>query len=50
LNKVFRENYNEVRFSARQGNYKLFYPHFKNGKKIVLYFSDYQQYGKIGSY
>jgi len=49
LNKVFFENYNEVRFSARQGRYELFFPYFKNGKVIVLYFSDYQQYGKIGS-
>jgi len=49
LNKVFFENYSEVRFSARQGNYELFYPYFKGGKKIVLYFSDYQRYGKIGS-
>lgn len=49
LNKVFFENYSEVRFSARQGKYELFYPYLKNGKIIVLYFSDYQRYGKIGS-
>ena len=49
LNKVFFENYNDVRFSASQGRYELFYPYSKNEKKIVLYFSDYQQYGKIGS-
>jgi len=49
LNKVFFEKYNEVRFSAKEGNYELFYPYFKNNKKIVLYFSDYQRYGKIGS-
>ena len=49
LNKVFFENYSVVRFSARQGRYELFYPYSKNGKKIVLYFSDYQRYGKIGS-
>lgn len=49
LNKVFFENYNEVRFSANKGRYELFYPYYKNGKKIVLYFSDYQRYGKIGS-
>ena len=49
LNKVFFENYNGVRFSARQGQYELFYPYFKDDKKIVLYFSDYQRYGKIGS-
>lgn len=49
LNKVFDENYNEIRFSASDGKYELFYPYFKDGKKIVLYFSDYQNYGKIGS-
>jgi len=49
LNKVFFENYNEVRFSAKQGKYELFYPYIKDGKKIILYFSDYQRYGKIGS-
>ena len=49
LRKVFQENYTEVRFSARHGDYELFYPYFKDGRKIVLYFSDYQRYGKIGS-
>lgn len=49
LNKVFNENYEEVRFSASDGNYQLFYPYSSNGKKIVLYFSDYQRYGKMGS-
>ncbi|MCL1911341.1 MAG: hypothetical protein FWG13_03965 [Leptospirales bacterium] len=49
LQKVFQENYKEVRFSASHGKYELFYPYFKDGKKIVLYFSDRQQYGKIGS-
>jgi hypothetical protein len=49
LNKVFDENFNEIRFSAHEGNYELYYPFIKNNKKIVLYFSDYQRYGKIGS-
>lgn len=49
LNKVFKENYNKVKFSARNGRYELFYPYQKNGKRIVLYFSDSQRYGKIGS-
>lgn len=49
LNNVFYKNLDRVRFSANDGRYELFYPHFKNGKKIVLYFSDYQQYGKMGS-
>ena len=49
LTKVFFQNFDEVRFTANDGRYELYYPYFKNGKKIVLYFSDYQRYGKIGS-
>ena len=49
LEKTFSENGNEIRFDADRGNYKLFYPYSAKGKKIVLFFSDYQGYGKIGS-
>lgn len=49
LNKVFNENFNDIRFSASDGNYQLYYPYFKDGRKMVLYFSDYQRYGKLGS-
>lgn len=49
LTNVFYKNYDGVRFSASDGRYELFYPYFKDGKRIVLYFSDYQHYGKIGS-
>ncbi len=49
LNKVFNENHNEIRFSASDGNYQLYYPYSNDGKIIVLYFSDYQRYGKLGS-
>lgn len=49
LNKVFNENYGEIRFSASDGKYELYYPYIKDGKKIVLYFSDFQRYGKLGS-
>lgn len=49
LNKVFNENSNEIRFSAADGNYQLYYPYSKDGKIVVLYFSDYQRYGKLGS-
>ena len=49
LNKVFNEKLPEIRFSAYDGNYELFYPYIKNNKVIVLYFSDYRRYGKIGS-
>lgn len=49
LDKVFFKNLDEVRFSASDGRYEFFYPYIKDGKRIVLYFSDYQRYGKIGS-
>jgi hypothetical protein len=49
LNKVFKNDFNEIRFEAENGDYELYYPYFNNNKKIVLYFSDYQRYGKIGS-
>jgi hypothetical protein len=48
LKRVFDENYGEIKFSAADGNYELFYPCLKDGKKVVLYFSDQQRYGKIG--
>lgn len=49
LYRIFYKNKNEIRFSSNDGDYELFYPYYKNGKMIVLYFSDYQRYGKIGS-
>lgn len=49
LNMVFDKNYKEIKFSAHDGNYQLFYPYFNGNKKMVLYFSDYQRYGKLGS-
>lgn len=49
LHKVFNEGLNEIKFSASDGKYELYYPYFKDNKRIVLYFSDYQRYGKIGS-
>ncbi|MDJ1499640.1 hypothetical protein [Xanthocytophaga agilis] len=49
LENVFFKNFDQVWFSARNGQYELFYPYIKNGKRIVLYFSEYQRYGKIGS-
>lgn len=48
LDNVFFKNLDKVRFSTNNGKYELFYPYFKNGKIIVLYFTDYQRYGKIG--
>lgn len=45
LEKVFYENLDEIRFTASDGNYQLFYPYEKDGKKIVIYFSTYEEYG-----
>lgn len=49
LNRVFDGDFQAIRFSASDGNYELFYPYTKNGKRVVLHFSDYQRYGKFGS-
>lgn len=49
LNQVFDKNFKEIRFSAHDGDYELYYPYYNNGKKMVLYFNDYQRYGKLGS-
>lgn len=49
LDNVFYKKLDKIRFSASEGRYELFYPYLKDGKRIVLYFSDYQRYGKIGS-
>lgn len=49
LNKIFDQNSDELRYSSHDGNYELFYPYKKGKKRIVLYFSDRQRYGKIGS-
>lgn len=46
---VFEIGNQEIRFSAHDGNYELYYPYIKGNQKIVLHFSDYQRYGKIGS-
>ena len=49
LIKVFEQGLNEYRYSSHDGNYELFYPYFKGPYRIVIYFSEYQRYGKIGS-
>jgi len=49
LDKVFGKDFKEIRFSAHDGHYELFFPYFEGGKKAVIYFSDRQRYGKIGS-
>ena len=49
LQKVFARQTQEMRYEAEDGHYSLCHPYRKNGKTIVLCFSDYQEYGKIGS-
>ena len=49
LQRVFAGQTNEIRYEVKDGNYSLCHPYRQNGKTIVLCFSDYQQYGKIGS-
>ncbi|OFM22991.1 peptidase [Neisseria sp. HMSC070A01] len=49
LQRIFAGQKNEIRYEAKDGNYSLCHPYRQNGKTIVLCFSDYQQYGKIGS-
>lgn len=43
---VFSHRNTELRYTSSDGNYELFYPYIKDNKKIILYFSDYQRYGK----
>lgn len=49
LEKIFTTRQTELRFNADKDNYQLYFPTIVAGKKIVLYFSDYQRYGKFGS-
>jgi hypothetical protein len=49
LEKVFSAGEMNYRFKADKGNYQLYFPTSISGKKVVLYFSDFQRYGKFGS-
>ena len=49
LNNVFNNGKADYRYSSHDGKYELFYPYFEKGNQIVLYFTEYQRYGKIGS-
>ncbi|WP_461534247.1 hypothetical protein [Sinomicrobium sp.] len=49
LNSVFDGRTTDYRYSSHNGRYELFYPYAKGKKCIVIYFSEYQRYGKIGS-
>lgn len=49
LDKIFSGKSEELRYSNHDGEYELFYPYKKGKKIIVLYFSEQQRYGKLGS-
>ncbi len=49
LNGVFEKGKKDYRYRSNDGQYELFYPYFKGNKRIVIYFSEHQRYGKIGS-
>ncbi len=49
LDLIFSGKSEELRYSNHDGNYELFYPYKKGEKIIVLYFSEQQRYGKLGS-
>ena len=39
-----------IRFVADDGRYEVFYPYYDGKQTIVFRLSDYQRYGKLGSY
>jgi len=49
LNSVFIRGNKSNKFSYTKGNYQLYYPTKINGRLVVLYFSDYERYGRSGS-
>lgn len=49
LDNIFSGKSDELRYSNHDGEYELFYPYKKGKKVIVLYFSERQRYGKLGS-
>ncbi len=49
LSSVFVTGNKNYRFHGEKGSYQLYFPIEVSGKRFVLYFSDYQRYGKFGS-
>ena len=49
LDKIFNDKSTELRYRNHDGEYELFFPYKKGKKTIVLYFSEHQRYGKMGS-
>ncbi|GHT91682.1 hypothetical protein AGMMS49545_08050 [Betaproteobacteria bacterium] len=46
---MFDNGSREIRFDREGNDYVLFYPYSVNGKTIVLYFRDYERYGRLSS-
>lgn len=49
MKNIFLNKGTKHRYTASDGNYELYYPVFQNNKIFILYFTDRQRYGKIGS-
>lgn len=49
LEQVFAGRQVNYKFNTEKGSYRLYFPTTVDGRKIVLYFSDFQRYGKLGS-
>jgi len=49
LNSVFNSTNIKQLFSSHDGNYELYYPLDTNKNKLVIYITDRQRYGKLGS-
>ena len=49
LNRVFDNQSKDVKFSASDGNYELYFPVVTSKGTIVIYLSDRSRYGKLGS-
>lgn len=49
LKKVFENGNNDSYLWTEKNDYKFYFPVEKNGKKIILLFTKYERYGKIGS-
>ena len=49
LRAVFSGKSNTFNFSSSDGNYELYFPVKTKQRTIILYFTDYQRYGKFGS-
>lgn len=49
LNNVFINGKKETRFDKYNGFYEFYFPVTIDGKTVILYFSERQEYGKIGS-